>query len=491
MLIYLRSTSIWLSIQTAAVPASAAKITLPDMERNIRKLGMLAIACATVASPALFAATSANATGAPVQAAADAAVPAGFTLIPAGSYTPLPVGDPALPETRSFETLAPGVTLTHIVRGSTPASPGSVNTTLEGPFVVNLVTIDPKKAKGHLQVVRGQYLTDREDVGQLVTQAHGLVGINASFFDIGDNYGVTDGLAIDNGKLVGNPDGEDRASGVPNGRTTGPVINSMSNKLVLNGNYTWSGTVENLKSGQSLNLTEIDKKTFVPPACASMTDQTQCTVPGDLVHFDPVWGAQTPAGNGVEVVLSKQGDVVSTNTTRGTALEPGQTSIQATGSYAATLLNLVKGGGHLKTSLQLFNNGTPVHLTPNTQATTASWVQLDNGVNDFPYPDGVDTPTSRNPLTGVGTTRDGDIILFTVEGRATFSVGMSYPEESAALLSLGAWNALNLDGGGSTELFTGGQYVTTSSDGYVTSPSGGTTWNGTVRADGDALVWVP
>ena len=130
-------------------------------------------------------------------------------------------------------------------------------------------------------------------------------------------------------------------------------------------------------------------------------------------------------------------------------------------------------------------------MTPNTQATTASWVQVNNGVNEFPYPNGVDTPTSRNPLTGLATTRNGDIILFTVEGRATFSVGMSYPEESAALLDLGAWNALNIDGGGSTQLFTGGQYVSTSSDGYVTSPSGTVDNAGTERADGDALVWVP
>jgi hypothetical protein len=339
--------------------------------------------------------------------------------------------------------------------------------------------------------VRGQYLTDRNTVGQLVTQANGLVGINASFFDINDNFGVTDGLDIDNGQLVGNPDGEDAGSGVPNGEVSGPVINSRTNKLVLNGNYTWSGTVENLKTGQRLNLTEVDKKPFVPPACSSMTDQTQCTVPGDLVHFDPVWGVETPTGNGVEVVFDKRGDVVSVKASRGTALQPGQTSIQATGSYAAELLNLVNGGGHVKTTLQLFDNGTPVHLTPSTQATTASWVQLDNGANDFPYPNGADTPTTRNPLTSVATTRNGDIILFTVEGRATFSVGMSYPEESAALLDLGAWNAVNLDGGGSTQLFTGGQYVTMSSDGYVTSSSGGTVSNGAERADGDALVWVP
>src|SRR6202012_516796 len=103
--------------------------------------------------------------------------------------------------------------------------------------------------------------------------------------------------------------------------------------------------------------------------------------------------------------------------------------IQATGSDAAALLSLVKGGSRLKTTLQLLNNGTPVRLTPSTQAATSSWVQVNDGVNEFPYANGVDTPTSRNPLTAVATTRNGDIMLFTVEGRATFSVGMSYQEE--------------------------------------------------------------
>lgn len=322
-------------------------------------------------------------------------------------------------------------------------------------------------------------------MGTLVTDAHGLVGINASFFDI-DYNGALVGLAIQNGKLVGNPSSTE-APVTP----YGPLIDSATNKVILNGDYSWSGTVENVKTGQSLALIEVDKETVVPSACQTLTDQTQCTVPGDLVHFDSSWGAETPAGYGVEVVLDKHGDVVSVNDTRGTALKPGQTSIQATGSDAASLLSLVQDGGRLKTALKLYNNGQPVHLTPGTQAATASWIQINDGVNEYPYTNGVDTPTSRNPLTGMATTRNGDIILFTVEGRATFSVGMTYPEESAALLDLGAWNAVNLDGGGSTQLFTEGQYATTSSDGYITSSSGTPQFNGTERADGDAIVWVP
>ena len=198
------------------------------------------------------------------QAAAQAITIAVVHPVPAGTYTPLPLGDPALTETRTTMTLAPGITLTHIVRGTTPAAPSAINTTPEGPWIVNVVEIDPHRAQGHLQLVRG-YLTDRKTVGQFVSQVNGLAGINGSFFDISDNFGVPDALAVENGKLVGNPEGEDAGNGVRNGDATGPVINSNTNQLVLNGHYTWSGNVQNLQTLQNLAFTEIDKKPYVPP----------------------------------------------------------------------------------------------------------------------------------------------------------------------------------------------------------------------------------
>lgn len=465
------------------------------MKRDRPKLLTFALACTVIASSAVLGDADAYASssdGTPplaaglAEASTNVPVPEGFTPIPAGSYTPLPVGDPDLPETRSSAELADGVTLTHIVRGTTPADPGAINTTREGPFIVNEVTIEPKEAKGHLQVVRGRYLNDNTTVGDLVAKAGGLVGINASFFhvvaDAGLNPGNSpSGLAIDDGELIGNPADF----------TAGPVLNSATNKVVLDGDYSWSGTVRNPRTGQSLRLTKVDKTTAVPPGCANQTDQTQCATPGDLVRFTPVWGPETPTGNGVEVVLDKTGRVVGVHTTRGTALAPGQTSLQATGGTAADLLELAQDGGQLETTLKLFDHGQPVHLTPNTQAATASWIQINDGVNEYPYPSGVDMPTTRNPLTSIATTKNGDIMLFTVEGRATYSVGMSYPEESAALLGLGARNAVNLDGGGSTELSADGQYVTTSSDGYTNSPTGTVDNRAKERAVEDAIVWVP
>ncbi|HWD81476.1 MAG TPA: phosphodiester glycosidase family protein, partial [Kribbella sp.] len=48
----------------------------------------------------------------------------------------LPIGDADLAETRSVRSLARGVTLTTIVRGTDPAPADQINTTTRGPWVV-------------------------------------------------------------------------------------------------------------------------------------------------------------------------------------------------------------------------------------------------------------------------------------------------------------------------------------------------------------------
>ena len=63
--------------------------------------------------------------------------------VPAGQG--LPLGDADLVETRTSQVLARGVTLTRIVRGTDPAPADQINTTPRGPWVVNVLTIDPRR----------------------------------------------------------------------------------------------------------------------------------------------------------------------------------------------------------------------------------------------------------------------------------------------------------------------------------------------------------
>lgn len=65
----------------------------------------------------------------------------------------------------------------------------------------------------------------------------------------------------------------------------------------------------------------------------------------------------------------------------------------------------------------------------------------------------------RNPRTAVGYTADNHIIIVTVDGREKSSVGMTLTELANFMKSIGCYNAMNLDGGGSTVLYVNGKVV--------------------------------
>jgi hypothetical protein len=64
-------------------------------------------------------------------------------------------------------------------------------------------------------------------------------------------------------------------------------------------------------------------------------------------------------------------------------------------------------------------------------------------------------PTRRHPRTAAGVSRDGEtLVLVVVDGRRPgWSIGVTLPELASLLLAAGAWNAVNLDGGGSSAMW--------------------------------------
>ena len=83
------------------------------------------------------------------------------------------------------------------------------------------------------------------------------------------------------------------------------------------------------------------------------------------------------------------------------------------------------------------------------------------------FPDRGDM-ADRNPRTAMGLSKDRQtFMLVVVDGRTTSSVGMTGTELSALMKDLGAYEAFNLDGGGSSQMWLKGQ-------GVVDRPSDGT-----------------
>ena len=85
----------------------------------------------------------------------------------------------------------------------------------------------------------------------------------------------------------------------------------------------------------------------------------------------------------------------------------------------------------------------------------------------------------RHPRTGVGVTADGDILLVTADGRQLGSNGLTIVQFAGLMKWLGATEAINLDGGGSTTMVLKDKIINVPSD-----PSG-------ERAVSSALLVLP
>ena len=71
----------------------------------------------------------------------------------------------------------------------------------------------------------------------------------------------------------------------------------------------------------------------------------------------------------------------------------------------------------------------------------------------------------RHPRTAIGFSRDSSMLyLLTVDGRSQKSVGMTLVELADLMKRVGAWQAMNFDGGGSTTMVINGTLVNVPSD---------------------------
>jgi hypothetical protein len=70
----------------------------------------------------------------------------------------------------------------------------------------------------------------------------------------------------------------------------------------------------------------------------------------------------------------------------------------------------------------------------------------------------------KHPRTAMGYTKDGKLIILVVEGRNSVAHGATLQQEAQILQDLGCWEALNLDGGGSSCLLVNGKETIKPSD---------------------------
>jgi hypothetical protein len=149
----------------------------------------------------------------------------------------------------------------------------------------------------------------------------------------------------------------------------------------------------------------------------------------------------------------------------GTRIPAAGAVMSATGDARETLATLGRLGGVVRVVRRL----SPTDVAPRT--VVGGWPRLlAGGENVAANADSLEGTfprfsAQRHPRSAVGFTRDSTTLLFVVvDGRREWSVGMSLSEFAETLAALGAYEAINLDGGGSSTLWVRGHVVNYPSD---------------------------
>jgi exopolysaccharide biosynthesis protein len=390
---------------------------------------------------------------------------------------------------------------------------GNVTT---GPWIINILAIEPSQTTAKLayELPGGNNLGGTgETVSVAASRLGVLAGMNAGFFSNINPFNSTlpprspIGTTVVNGKLIGTA-----AGGRP-----GVMITTTSNghpKVTVLPKLTSSTTLTDVQNA-SIAVKAIDRPILGTvancgtPAESPNTTPKQdyvCTNFDDLVMYDSLFlqGKLSNTlinasyrGAAYELVVDSTGTVVTGHSTLGTPAPQGGFVLQGLGKSASWLQSHAAAGTKLTVVNHVYSSGKELALTPGMTIVEAgpslsvsnllqnAWTEgFSPNVNGNDNGDSAGTPNSswyegwvvtRNGRTAIGIGADGTIFLVEIDGRQpTVSLGTSIPETAAVMSWLGAVSAINLDGGGSSNMVVSGAIVGHPSDATGERGVGGT-----------------
>lgn len=317
-----------------------------------------------------------------------------------------------------------------------------------GPWTAHIVSIDLAAASTPETVLSGGRLQGVDAVSAMTRKAGAVVGVNGDFF-LGDGRPVH--MFANDGRLAQGPQVRGRALGF---NATGtqvrmgfPDLRNTVSAPTATGTVTMDVPRTNTggPDGDALAMFTSDGALLeVPPnnACyagLSPLGNRTMTAEGSVVTPLQVTGNRC---GGDRPVVPETGGVLTANSFH--ANEPFIRSLTA--------------GTSVQLTTQLGFPGTVDALGGNPLLVVGGRAQTDlQGSGAF---------FARNPRTAVGVTGTGTLLLVVVDGRqGSYSAGMTLVELADLMLSLGARDAVNLDGGGSSAMMLNGLIANRPSDG--------------------------
>jgi exopolysaccharide biosynthesis protein len=367
-----------------------------------------------------------------------------LVLAPTAHAAP-PSAGPWLPATPSAwnlvvdEDSTPAMTVT---RGVTERS--ETLDTVGGRQHTQVLDVDLTDPNVRLGVVEaGDVLTDPADetVVSMATRTHAVAGVNGDYFEINASGRPLGGVVTD-GRLLKSPR-----------RNYDAQLTVRADGSMVIGPETYTGTVAD--GAASAPLASVNVVGDVPT--------------GGITRVTPALGA-TGALAGPAVLVTGHpvagGLVVDAVRAGATSVPAGTDGLLGGGAGGRWLTDTVHVGDMLTTTEHISPDDHPRQLI------SGATMLVRDGAPDT---DPTGTPPSGvNPETAVGLTRDGrHAILVTLDGRfgESTAVGVTPAQVAGYLVARGAYSALLLDGGGSTEMVarrpgdTGVSVLNTPSDG--------------------------
>lgn len=368
------------------------------------------------------------------------------------------------PDSVTTREISPGVTLVRVVKP-------------DGPVVLHVLELDLRDRTLALGAARAcDRYTGRERPSAIARRLRAsgvdvVAAINAGFFDLEGGTGISSSNVVIDGEIVKGAEGTDSPS------ARGPNVRSQfgmtdRGRPVID-RLRLTGVVRTPKGRWPLGAVNAE------PVADEMSIYTEWSDRRPRV-LAAVRTASVPL-----VRTGMRGDTISYRVSD--RLDAAAPAIAAGADTSAALL---VGSGRAATAVAALRAGERVTAVEafrpargKLRTVVGGWPRIvRDGVNIAPFADSLEGTgpgfsAARHPRSAVGISRDSaTLYLAAVDGRQKWSVGMTLDELARAMIALGAYDVLNLDGGGSTALVVG--------DSVVNSPSD----PGGERAVGDVLL---
>ncbi|KRF36915.1 phosphodiester glycosidase family protein [Nocardioides sp. Soil805] len=303
-----------------------------------------------------------------------------------------------------------------------------------GPIRANLITVDLNAPNISLDHIGSKYAVRRKTVSQFGAMEGALGAVNGDFFDISDT-GAALGPAVD------------RERGLLHGPATGWIPENATFYLDATGYHV----------GPMVTRTKLRQRPRWPVSginAATVADNT-------IGLYTSDWGwtkgySVTDGAKDVREVVVVDGRIRSNKSVLSKGHKVKGQVLVGRGS-AAKLLKQLEVGRKLTFKYKVKPSAT--------MAVSGDRSILLDGVRT------VVNDRLLHPRTAIGIDADGaKLLILVIDGRSAYSRGYTMVELANMMLSLGAENALNFDGGGSSTMYS---RTITGAMGLINEPSDG------------------